>query len=157
MVIKRAIAIIMTIVISVTVVSLVYYLHFVPQHPYQTIKELNDQEVFISTNLSIGRMYKVKDKVEGNYVFALPELKENYSVDANNLSTYTAVWFGSEPSFPVFFIGDRSSDFPVGKEVKFDLEVKKYEIFISGTSLTITSVESAYVYYMILELSLIHI
>jgi hypothetical protein len=140
------------IIVFILLFSLIFYLYQSQKSSDLTVDDLVEKGIVIDTSLQIGKAYHVKDKVEKIYVFNLPDIKGNHAVDVQNLSTYSAVWFESYPTFPLFFFGDRSSDFTIDKEVKFDLHVEEYIMYLGGATISITSIESGFVYFMLMEL-----
>ncbi len=149
---SKKIIIILTIIITlILVLSLIYTTFMAPQPSNITVNQLYDEGIMGDFDLSVGKVYNIKDEVEKICIFILPAMSDNYSVDINNLSTYSAVFFKSDPTLPLFFMGDRSSDFSKGKEVELNLEVREYRIPFSGSHFDITNLETAFVYYMILE------
>ena len=109
----------------------IFVYHALKTEDHITIKEMIMEEEKNGSGwfLPNGTVFYIRDKVIQTSTFRLPEPVingNNYSVDTNNICTYTAVYFESAPREFQIFEGNREDEFSEGKIVEFDLPVKQY-------------------------------
>lgn len=104
---------------------------------YMTAKELNeflDKANTPFNNITDYKEFHIKDTPIGLEIIKLPNITYNQpywwkgepQVNTNIVDFYTFVNFGDGNY--LLFIGNKSKDFPLNKEVKFTFPVKKYYI-----------------------------
>ncbi|MCK5017011.1 MAG: hypothetical protein KAS32_08060 [Candidatus Peribacteraceae bacterium] len=111
------------IVIVLIILSLLAYCFI--RTPVYNVQDLYDNKIVYSYNQEVGDRYVVSDEVTEIVTFSLPQLGEDY-VPNGEMVVYTAVWFSSNNSLPLLFIGNNTNNFIIGESKSFEIESRNY-------------------------------
>ncbi len=126
---KKFIAMLLFLILISASLLIFFYKSNDENDTYLTVKEAMVDKRGSDWFLPNGTVFHIRDKVIQTDTFRLPQpvINENdYSVDMNNICTYTVVYFDSIPDGFLIFKGNRENEFPEDKIVEFDLPVKEY-------------------------------
>lgn len=108
---------------------------------YMNVKEFL-QKYGISENITDKQIIYIKDTPIKMEIIKLPNItypipiwsKFPPSIDVDSVIFYTNIYFKSNSNDSLLFIGNRTKDFPIGKEIIFSLPVKEYYLETYGMS-----------------------